>query len=315
MKICSLAEAEREMAAANKLGVDFVALGEVAYPARLQMIDDAPPLIAVRGHAAVLTQPMVAVVGSRNASGAGLKFTQQIARELGEAGIAVTSGLARGIDAAAHHASLATGTVAVLAGGHDRIYPSEHTALLEALLPSGAAISEMPFGWEPRARDFPRRNRLISGLSLGVVIVEAAKRSGSLITARFALEQGREVFAVPGSPLDPRAEGTNGLIKQGATPVTETADIISVLRPIVEQKEMPAREPQSTSAEGGAAETVEPAPDERARIVGLLGPAPIQIDDLIRLSKSSPAVVRMVLLELEIAGRLERQGGGLVSLC
>jgi len=314
MKICSQAEAEREMEAANKLGVDFVALGEAAYPARLQMIDDAPPLIAVRGHAAVLTLPMVAVVGSRNASGAGLKFTQQIARELGEAGIAVTSGLARGIDAAAHHASLATGTVAVLAGGHDRIYPSEHTALLEALLPSGAAISEMPFGWEPRARDFPRRNRLISGLSLGVVIVEAAKRSGSLITARFALEQGREVFAVPGSPLDPRAEGTNGLIKQGATPVTETADIISVLRPIVEQKEMPAREPQSTSAEGGAAETVEPAPDERARIVGLLGPAPIQIDDLIRLSKSSPAVVRMVLLELEIAGRLERHGGGLVSL-
>jgi DNA processing protein len=272
-------------------------------------------LIAVRGHAAVLTQPMVAVVGSRNASGAGLKFTQQIARELGEAGFAVTSGLARGIDAAAHHASLATGTVAVLAGGHDRIYPSEHTTLLDAILPSGAAISEMPFGWEPRARDFPRRNRLISGLSLGVVIVEAAKRSGSLITARFALEQGREVFAVPGSPLDPRAEGTNGLIKQGATPVTETADIISVLRPIVEQKEMPAREPQSTSPEGGTAETVEPAPDERARIVDLLGPAPVQVDDLIRLSKSSPAVVRMVLLELEIAGRLERHGGGLVSLC
>ena len=149
---------------------------------------------------------------------------------------------------------------------------------------------------------------------MGVVIVEAAKRSGSLITARFALEQGREVFAVPGSPLDPRAEGTNGLIKQGATPVTETADIISVLRPIIAQKEMPAREPQSTHPKGAAAETVEPAPDERARIVGLLGPAPIQVDDLIRLSKSSPAVVRMVLLELEIAGRLERHGGGLVSL-
>jgi DNA processing protein len=156
---------------------------------------------------------------------------------------------------------------------------------------------------------------LISGLSLGVVIVEAAKRSGSLITARFALEQGREVFAVPGSPLDPRAEGTNGLIKQGATPVTETADVISVLRPIMEQKEMPAREPQAASPEGGAAETIEPAPDERARIVGLLGPAPVQIDDLIRLSNSTPAVVRMVLLELEIAGRLERHGGGLVSLC
>jgi DNA processing protein len=315
IKICSVADAEREMAAAQKLGAEFVALGEPAYPTRLQMIDDAPPLIAVRGHAAVLTQPMVAVVGSRNASGAGLKFTQQIARELGEAGFAVTSGLARGIDAAAHHASLATGTVAVLAGGHDHIYPSEHAALLEAILPAGAAISEMPFGWEPRARDFPRRNRLISGLSLGVVIVEAAKRSGSLITARFALEQGREVFAVPGSPLDPRAEGTNGLIKQGATPVTETADIISVLRPIFEQKDLPAREPQSASTDGGAGEAVEPAGDERARIVGLLGPAPVQIDDLIRLSKSSAAVVRMVLLELDIAGRLEWHGGGLVSLC
>ena len=315
MKICSRADAEREMSAAKKLGAEFVALGEPAYPPRLQMIDDAPPLIALRGRAAVLSLPMIAIVGSRNASGAGLKFTQQIARELGEAGFAVTSGLARGIDAAAHHASLATGTVAVLAGGHDHIYPAEHGALLEAILPAGAAISEMPFGWEPRARDFPRRNRLISGLSLGVVIVEAAKRSGSLITARFALEQGREVFAVPGSPLDPRAEGTNGLIKQGATPVTETADIVSVLRPIVEQKETPAREPQSTSAEGAAADTVEPAADERARIVGLLGPAPVQIDDLIRLSKSSPAVVRMVLLELDIAGRLERHGGGLVSLC
>lgn len=314
MKICSRADAEREMSAAKKLGAEFVALGEPAYPPRLQMIDDAPPLIALRGRAAVLSLPMIAIVGSRNASGAGLKFTQQIARELGEAGFAVTSGLARGIDAAAHHASLATGTVAVLAGGHDHIYPAEHGALLEAILPAGAAISEMPFGWEPRARDFPRRNRLISGLSLGLVIVEAAKRSGSLITARFALEQGREVFAVPGSPLDPRAEGTNGLIKQGATPVTETADIVSVLRPIVEQKETPAREPQSTSAEGAAADTVEPA-DERARIVGLLGPAPVQIDDLIRLSKSSPAVVRMVLLELDIAGRLERHGGGLVSLC
>jgi DNA processing protein len=313
MKICGQTEAEREIAAARKLGVEFVALGEADYPARLQMIDDAPPLVAVRGHAAVLATPMVAVVGSRNASGAGLKFTHQIARELGEAGFAVTSGLARGIDAAAHQASLATGTVAVLAGGHDRVYPPEHTNLLEAILPSGAAISEMPFGWEPRARDFPRRNRLISGLSLGVVIVEAAKRSGSLITARFALEQGREVFAVPGSPLDPRAEGTNGLIKQGATPVTETADIVAVLRPIIEKREAPAREPQS-SAQGAAGEAVEPAPDERARIVGLLGPAPVQMDDLIRLSNSSPAVVRMVLLELEIAGRLERHGGGLISL-
>jgi len=314
MQICSRADAERELAAAEKLGVAFVALGEPSYPLRLQMIDDAPPLIAIRGHAPALALPTVAIVGSRNASGAGLKFTQWIARELGEAGFAIVSGLARGIDAAAHRASLASGTIAVLAGGHDRVYPAEHADLLEAILPAGAVLSEMPFGWEPRGRDFPRRNRLISGLSLGVVIVEAAKRSGSLITARFALEQGREVFAVPGSPLDPRAEGTNGLIKQGATPVTETSDIISVLQPIMEEKEIPAREPEWQPLEEVIGEDGEPAPDERARIVALLGPAPVQIDDLVRLSKSSPAVVRMVLLELEIAGRLERHGGGLVSL-
>ena len=230
MQICSRADTERELAAAKKLGVTLVALGEPNYPPRLQMIDDAPPLIAVRGNARALSLPMVAIVGSRNASGAGLKFTQRIAHELGEAGFAIVSGLARGIDAAAHRASLESGTIAVLTGGQDRVYPAEHADLLDAILPTGAALSEMPLGWEPRGRDFPRRNRLISGLSLGVVIVEAAKRSGSLITARFALEQGREVFAVPGSPLDPRAEGTNGLIKQGATPVTETGDI---LRPTI----------------------------------------------------------------------------------
>ena len=312
VQICSHEDAEHEIAAANKLDVRFVALGEPDYPSRLQMIDDAPPLITLRGQAHALSIPMVAVVGSRNASGAGLKFTQRITHELGEAGFAIVSGLARGIDAAAHAASLATGTIAVLAGGQDRVYPSEHVDLLASILPAGAALSEMPLGWEPRARDFPRRNRLISGLSLGVLIVEAAKRSGSLITARFALEQGREVFAVPGSPLDPRAEGTNNLIKQGAIPVTETADIISVLGPILEKKELPAREP--AAIEGGGSDDAEPAPDERARIVSLLGPAPVLIDDVVRLSKSSPAVVRMVLLELEIAGRLERHGGGLVSL-
>jgi DNA processing protein len=181
---------------------------------------------------------------------------------------------------------------------------------LESLLPSGAAISEMPLGWEPRARDFPRRNRLISGLALGVVIVEAAKRSGSLITARLAAEQGREVFAVPGSPLDPRAEGTNGLIKQGATPVTEAADIISVVEPILRQPPLPS--PDGEFAEPEPA--TEPEANERARVLDLLSPAPVSIDDLVRLSNSSPRMVRMVLLELEIAGLLERHGGGLVSL-
>jgi DNA processing protein len=167
------------------------------------MIDDAPPLLAVAGKRDVFTRPLVAIVGSRNASAAGMKFADRLARDLGNAGFVIVSGLARGIDAAAHRASLLTGTIAVLAGGHERIYPHDHVELLQSLLAEGAAISEMPLTWEPRARDFPRRNRLISGLSLGVVIVEAARRSGSLITARFAGEQGREVFAVPGSPLDP----------------------------------------------------------------------------------------------------------------
>jgi DNA processing protein len=310
-KIYSRTEAEREIESARKLGVVYAAVGEANYPTRLQMIDDAPPLITIRGHAGVLSMPMVAIVGSRNASAAGVKITQRLTQGLCENGFAIVSGLARGIDAAAHRASLATGTIAVLAGGQDKIYPPEHIELLDALLPNGLAVSEMPLGWEPRGRDFPRRNRLISGLSLGVVIVEAAKRSGSLITARLANEQGREVFAVPGSPLDPRAEGTNGLIKQGATPVTETADIVAVLQPIIGLA-LPVREPETE--DGEHLPTAEPAPDERSRIVALLSPTAVLIDDLVRMSATSPRIVRMVLLELEIAGRLERHGGGLVSL-
>jgi DNA processing protein len=229
--ICARADAERELKAARSAGVSFVAQGEPGYPWRLGMIDDPPPLIAVRGHLAVLERPMIAVVGARNASAAGIKLAGRLARELGEAGLAVVSGLARGIDAAAHRASLATGTIAVLAGGHNCIYPPENVELAGAILAQGAALSEMPLDQEPRAHDFPRRNRLISGLAVGVVVIEAARRSGSLITTRLALEQGREVFAVPGSPLDPRAEGCNSLLKQGATMVTEVEDVIAVLRP------------------------------------------------------------------------------------
>jgi DNA processing protein len=306
---CSRADAEREMDAARALGATFVARGEPAYPLRLAMIDDAPPLIAVRGQLAALAMPMVAIVGSRNASAAGLKFTERLARELGEAGLGIASGLARGIDAAAHRASLPTGTIAVLAGGHDHIYPAEHADLLTAILTSGAALSEMPFGWEPRAADFPRRNRLISGLALGVIVIEAARRSGSLITMRFALEQGREVFAVPGSPLDPRAEGSNNLLKEGATLVTEAADVLSVLRPILGQP-WSTEEPERPAP----APPIDPDIAARTRVIDLLGPSPVSIDDLIRLSGSSPALVRTVLLELELAGRLERIGGGLVAL-
>ena len=300
----------REIRAARSMGTSLVASCEPDYPPRLAAIDDAPPLIAVRGDVSVLAKPCVAIVGARNASAAGAKIAERLARGLGEAGFAVVSGLARGIDAAAHRASLASGTVAVLAGGHDRIYPPEHHDLNDQILSHGAAISEMPLGWEPRARDFPRRNRLISGMAAGVVIIEAAKRSGSLITARFALEQGREVFAVPGSPLDPRAEGTNGLIKQGATPVTEAADVINVLAPILGRLPDP---PVSTSESSGLLDHAD-GDQVTTSVLALLGPTPVAIDDLIRLSGAAPAAVRMVLLELEIAGRLRQERGGLVAL-
>ena len=292
------------------LGVTYLALGEPDYPVRLQAIDDPPPLIALRGNRAALALPAVGIVGSRNASAAGAKFAQMLARDLADAGFAVVSGLARGIDAVAHRAALTTGTIAVLAGGHDRIYPPEHTELAQALLANGCAISEMPLGWEPRAHDFPRRNRLISGLALGIVVVEAAKRSGSLITARFALEQGREVFAVPGSPLDPRAEGTNSLLKQGATPVTEAADVISVLEPI-----LGARRRRCTNRRNPPASPIAPTARKPQRASWRCsGRRPSRSTTSFQLSGVGAAVVRTVLLELEIAGRLARERGGRVAL-
>jgi DNA processing protein len=310
-RICSEDDARAELAAGKKLGVSLIAPGEAGYPPRLAVLDDAPPLLGVRGAPEVLMRPVIAIVGSRNASGAGLKFAGLLARDLGDAGFVIASGLARGIDQAAHRASLASGTTAVLAGGHDRIYPPEHEGLLAELIAAGgAAISEMPLGHVPRARDFPRRNRLISGIALGVVVVEAAHRSGSLITARIAAEQGREVFAVPGSPLDPRAAGTNDLIKQGAMLTTCAADVINAVEPIMGRPvELFAREPDDDALLTG-----EPDARDRDRIVSLLGPSPVLLDDLIRMAGTSPATVRIVLLELELAGKLERHGGGLVSL-
>jgi DNA processing protein len=309
-RICGKDEALRELAASRSLGISLLAPGERGYPSRLATLDDAPPLLGVRGACETLMRPIIAIVGSRNASAAGLKFAGQLAHELGQAGFVIISGLARGIDQAAHRASLASGTIAVLAGGHDRIYPPEHEDLLAAILAgSGGAISEMPLGHEPRARDFPRRNRLISGAALGVVVVEAAHRSGSLITARMAGEQGREVFAVPGSPLDPRAAGTNDLLKQGAILVTGAADIVEAVAPIMERPlSLPLREDDD--------ERFAPDPEshDREQIVSLLGPSPVSIDDLIRISGIAPAVMRTVLLELELAGKLERHRGGLVSL-
>jgi DNA processing protein len=340
LKVASRAEAEREMAAATRLGVRFLAMGEPDYPRTLQAVDTAPPLIAVRGAPEALSRPCVAIVGSRNASAAGLTITERLARQLGEAGFVVVSGLARGIDTRAHRTSLATGTVAVLAGGQDRVYPAENEALLFSIVEQGGAVvSEMPLGWEPRGRDFPRRNRIVSGLSYGVVVVEAARRSGSLITARFALEQGREVFAVPGSPLDPRAEGTNDLIRAGANLCASGEHVTSVLEPLIaagprtdtmvqesrpgdkteelwDELDLPdiARAPLGlVSHETGFSEEPE-APETSERLLGLLGPSPVAVDDLVRQSGLSIRVVQTTLMELELAGRLERHGGNAVSL-
>ena len=312
-RIPSEDDARREIENSRRIGVELVAPGEAGYPPRLATIDDAPPLLRVHAlpaHFEIMQRPMIAIVGSRNASAAGLKFAQQLAADLGAAGMVVISGLARGIDQAAHRASLQSGTVAVLAGGHDKIYPADHEdLLLDIIEAGGAAISEMPLGHVPRGKDFPRRNRLISGAAVGVAVIEAAFRSGSLITARRAADQGREVFAVPGSPLDPRAAGTNDLIKQGAALITSAADILHAIESILERPiELPTREPDAPPPAS------EPDAGDRARILRLLGPSPVGIDDLIRLSGISAPVVRTVLLELELAGRLERHGGGLVSL-
>ncbi|MDS7596837.1 DNA-processing protein DprA [Agrobacterium tumefaciens] len=312
LRITTQAEAEREIDTAVRFGARFVGIGEPDYPPALRHVDGAPPLIAMRGSGATLTRPSIGIVGSRNASINGAKFAAMLAQECGRAGYTIASGLARGIDAAAHRASLPTGTVAMLAGGLDRPYPQENFGLLQEIYDKGGAtISEMPFGWEPRPRDFPRRNRLIAGVSLGVVIVEAAERSGSLITARLAGEAGRLVFAVPGSPLDPRCHGTNRLIKEGAMLTTGAADILDALHPMMEpvlplerKVEEPARETDMSP----------PEDTERNIIAAALGPSPVETDDIIRHTGLSPATVHMVLLELDIAGRLNRHTGGLVSL-
>ena len=311
IRIASQEETERELAAVEASGAELIALGEAGYPPALRDIETAPPLIAVRGRTASLTRPTVAIVGSRNASIAGRKFAMQIARGVGEAGFTVASGLARGIDAAAHEAALTSGTVAVFAGGLDRPYPPENVDLAERIVASGGAhISEMPMGWEPRARDFPRRNRIISGLSLAVVVVEAASRSGSLITARRAADQGRLVFAVPGSPLDPRSGGTNALIKDGATLVTSPADIIDEITPMLARE----TEFRPIVAESAAEPPVDADDSDRNQIVAALGQAPVAIDEIIRFTGLPPAVVHLVLLELDLAGRIERVAGGRVQL-
>jgi DNA processing protein len=314
LKICTAAEAEDEIAAHAKAGVKLLLSADAEYPQGLAQLDDAPPVLSVRGFTHLLNKPAVAIVGTRNASAAGRKLTEKIAQDLGAAGYVVTSGLARGIDTSAHQAALATGTIAVMAGGVDHIYPPENQALYDAIIASGAAISEIPLGTEPQARHFPRRNRLISGVSMGVLVVEAALKSGSLITANYALEQNREVFAIPGSPMDPRCQGTNSLIKQGAHLVESAADIIAELR----QQQLPGVQSKKSDTFHLALAEVEGLDQQIAqaspKILELLSATPMPVDELVEMSGYSVPVVLNVLLELELAGRLLRFSGNKVAL-
>ncbi|MFM9841648.1 MAG: DNA-processing protein DprA [Dongiaceae bacterium] len=306
-----LAEEETEALAAA--GGRFIALGEADYPPALAAVEDAPPVISLIGQPLWKDRRCVALVGARNASASGRRLAEDLARDLGAAGFLVVSGMARGIDGAAHKGALTSGTVAVLAGGVDNIYPPEHGALYRRIADTGALISEMPVGTIPQARHFPRRNRVISGLSLGVLAVEAAVQSGSLITARLALEQGREVMAVPGSPLDPRCRGTNNLLRQGAVLVESAADVLTALEGAsglssiktltFELADQPT-EITDESLTDGSLDTV----------TALLGPTPIAVDELTRWCQLSAPVVRAALLELDLAGRLEWHPGNRISL-
>lgn len=307
---CPAAKAEAELEAAARLGAQTLIVHGHGYPPLLAALDDPPPVVHLIGRADVFDWPAVAVVGARNASAAGVRFARRLSSELGEAGVLVVSGLARGIDTAAHHGALNSGTVAVFAGGLDVIYPPENGDLAAAIAEHGALISEMAPGTEPQARHFPRRNRLIAGLALGVVVVEAALRSGSLITARLAAEQGREVFAVPGFPTDPRHAGTNRLLRDGAGFVEGVADILEVVSPM-QPHPASAAQPQPILNQ-----EVTPLDIDRERSVveDLLGPTPTDVDEIIRQGKLTPATVMTILLELELAGRLDRLDGNRVAL-
>lgn len=303
-------KAEREIETVERLGARYLVVGQGLYPRALAELDDAPPLLTVKGRLELLDQPKVSIVGARNASAAACRFARGLAHDLGQEGVTVVSGLARGIDSAAHDGSLDTGTVAVIAGGIDVYYPPENEARQRDIAERGLLIAEMPPGTEPRARHFPYRNRIIAGLAAGTIVVEAAPQSGSLITARLAAEAGREVMAVPGSPLDPRAQGCNQLIRDGATLVQTAADVIESIRGLNGKVASPSR----SFDHQGAQSPADAEPDIRVRIEELLGPSPVPVDEIVRLSGAAPGAVQLVLLELDLAGRLDRHAGNKVSL-
>jgi DNA processing protein len=299
----------REVERTHKLGARYLFLGDPGYPSLLPHIETAPPALIVRGDPALAARASIGMVGARNASAAACRFARMLAQDLGERGAVIVSGLARGIDTAAHMGSIGSGTVAVIASGIDISFPPENAALQERIATEGLLITEQAPGTQPLAHHFPSRNRIIAGIATGTVVVEAAPRSGSLITSRLAAEAGREVMAVPGSPLDPRAQGCNQLIREGATLIQNAADVLEAIGPI---------DPRMVRQEQAGFTSAPPLQDaseqERRSLSNLLGPVPVPVDELIRQSALSPALVQMVLLELELAGRLERHAGARVSL-
>jgi DNA processing protein len=298
----------REIEATLRNGAKFLFIDDAEYPALLGQLDNGPVALSIKGTLDIFTKPMVAIVGARNASAAACRFARQLANDLGQAGLTVVSGLARGIDTAAHHGSLPHSTIGVIAGGIDIVYPPENRDLQNAIAEQGLLIAEQPVGTEPRARHFPHRNRIIAGLALGTVVIEAAPKSGSLITARLAAEAGREVMAVPGSPLDPRAQGCNQLIREGAVLVQNAQDVAELIAPI------DARARSWTQPNISVAPVTDADDADRTRVLSLLGLTGVPVDELIRQSQLPATVVQYVLLELELAGRLERGAGGKVRL-
>lgn len=313
IRLAAERDAAEELERTEALGAQVICLGEPDYPARLAAIDDAPPVIATKGHLHLAAKTVIAIVGARNASAIGIRFARETAAALGAEGVIVASGLARGIDTAAHQGTLATGTIAVVAGGIDVAYPPENEELQQQIGEAGLLIAEMPAGTKPQARHFPRRNRLISGVSSGILVVEAAPRSGSLITARMALEQGREVFAVPGSPADPRHKGTNRLIRDGAVLTESADDIFEALRTLpLGPLEEPSRGPYR---EAGSQEPTErDLASGRPLVLEKLTEAPVELDELIRQCDLPLPVILTIVLELELAGSVTRHPGNKISL-
>ncbi|MEH6402730.1 MAG: DNA-processing protein DprA [Sneathiella sp.] len=312
IRICAKSTAEQEMEEILNFGGHMIAACESTYPTGLKQIADPPPIISVKGQSQLLKKDIIGIVGSRNASAVSMSLTQQFSTGLGRGGLVVASGLARGIDTAAHKAALTEGTIAVVGGGINISYPKENHPLQEAIGERGCLIAEQPFNTQPQARHFPRRNRIISGISIAILVMEATPRSGSLITARMAAEQGRDVFAVPGSPMDPRARGSNNLIRNGAILAEDAGEI---LQELASSRGLRLSEPDQPLLPFNTPRV----PDEteieeaRPRILSLLSPTAVNIDEIIRLSELAPATVMTILLELELAGRIERHFGNRVS--